>query len=73
MKKILLLTSLLIIAISYIFAAQKKPPKPSYQDLEKKVRMLEKQTRIMNEGWQQCIQDYERLMEDCRGACDGNI
>lgn len=72
MKKIIFVGVILAIATCYIFAGSSKP-KPSYQDLEKKIRRLENQTRIMGEGWQQCVQDFERLMEDCRGACDGKI
>ena len=62
---------LTIMAIGCIFAAQKKP-KASYQELERKVRMLERQIGIMQDGWSGCLQEYENLMNDCRKSCDGN-
>ena len=48
-------------------------PKASYQELERKVKMLEKQISIMQNGWSSCLQEYEILMGDCQQACDGNI
>ena len=78
MKKIILTGALTTIVFGYIFAAGHiftalKKPKASYQELERKVRMLERQIGIMQDGWSGCLQEYENLMNDCRSACDGKI
>ena len=59
--------------VGFTFSAQKTPTVNEYIKLKKRIAMLESQIEIMQSGWQGCLNEYERLMLDCKNSCEGKI
>lgn len=74
MKELLIFSLFLIGIVALAFSSQQKNPTAyEYVRLKKKVAMLERQIGIMQDGWSGCLQEYENLMNDCKGACANSL